>query len=115
MPSVSEPFGLTALEALHYGAPVVLSRTSGVAEVLNGGALTVDFWDVDAIAEATLILLRNPDLADAMQRDGAAQVHRMGWSHAARGCLRVYQHVLDRARSRYAVPPPSGDEPADRH
>lgn len=93
MPSVSEPFGLTALEAIRNGTPVVLSRSSGVAEVLDGGAVTVDCWDVDAMARHIVELLRNPALAESMRREGAAALERLTWDPAARQCLALYHEI----------------------
>jgi len=94
MPSVSEPFGLAALEAAQHGVPVVLSKTSGVAEVLRRGALRVDFWDVDLMAEKILALLARPELADAVRREATAEVQRLTWDEAARQCADVYQQQV---------------------
>jgi glycogen(starch) synthase len=94
MPSVSEPFGLTALEAIQHGVPVVLSKTSGVAEVLPRGALLVDFWDVDRMADMILSLLNHPELSEAVLRDGAVEVRRLTWDAAARKCVEVYEEQV---------------------
>ena len=94
MPSVSEPFGLAALEAIQHGVPVVLSKTSGAAEVLPHGALLVDFWDVDRMADTILALLNHPELSEAVLRQGMAEVRRLTWAEAARKCVEVYEeHV----------------------
>ncbi len=61
MPSVSEPFGLTAVEAIQHKVPVILSKTTGVGEVLNRGAVKVDFWDSGKMAEAIVEILNNPE------------------------------------------------------
>jgi len=90
MPSVSEPFGLAALEAIQHGVPVVLSKTSGAAEVLRRGALLVDFWDVDQMASKILALLDRPELSAAVSRQGAAELRRLTWDKAARRCAEVY-------------------------
>jgi glycosyltransferase involved in cell wall biosynthesis len=90
MPSVSEPFGLTALEAIQWGVPVILSKNSGVAEVLPHGALKVDFWDVDGMADRIVAVLRHPQLADALTRSAAAEVRRLTWDEAALKCVGVY-------------------------
>ena len=90
MPSVSEPFGLTALEAIQHGVPVVLSKTSGAAEVLRRGSLQVDFWDVDRMADMILALLNRPELSEAVLRDATAEIRRLTWDEAARKCVEVY-------------------------
>jgi glycogen(starch) synthase len=95
MPSVSEPFGLTALEAIQHGVPVVLSKTSGVAEVLHRGALLVDFWDVDRMADRILSLLNHPELSEAVLRDGAVEVRRLTWDETARKCVAVYAEQVN--------------------
>jgi glycosyltransferase involved in cell wall biosynthesis len=91
MPSVSEPFGLTALEAIQYGVPVVLSKNSGVAEVLRRGALKVDFWDVDQMADKILALLRHPELGQAVTHDATDEIRMLTWDEAARKCVGVYR------------------------
>jgi len=90
MPSVSEPFGLTALEAIQHGVPVVLSKDSGVAEVLSNGALKCDFWDVDGMADQILALLNHPELAEALRRSGAEEIRALTWDAAAQKCVQVY-------------------------
>ncbi|MCX5654334.1 MAG: glycosyltransferase [Planctomycetota bacterium] len=94
MPSVSEPFGLTALEAIQHGVPVVISKTSGAAEVLPRGALLVDFWDVDRMADLILSLLNHPELSEAVLRQGVAEVRRLTWDEAARKCVAVYEEQM---------------------
>ena len=94
MPSVSEPFGLTALEAIQHGVPVVISKTSGAAEVLSRGALQVDFWDVDRMADMILALLNHPELSEAVLREGAAACRRLTWDEAARKCAEVYERQV---------------------
>jgi glycosyltransferase involved in cell wall biosynthesis len=91
MPSVSEPFGLTALEAAGLGTPVVLSKSSGVAEVLNRGALKVDFWDTKLMARMIVALLKFPGLATALSKGGIEEVQKLTWDTAARMCLALYR------------------------
>lgn len=99
MPSVSEPFGLTALEAIQHGVPVVLSKSSGAAEVLPAGALKVDFWDVDLMAEMILSLLDRPVLAETLRRRGLDELGRLTWDRAAESCVALYeQHAASYAR-----------------
>jgi len=99
MPSVSEPFGLTALEAVQWGVPVVVSKTSGVAEVLPRGALKVDFWDVDGFADRVIALLRHPELAEALRVSAAAEARRLTWDEAAAKCIGVYERQLTPLRN----------------
>ena len=94
MPSVSEPFGLTALEAIQYGVPVVLSKNSGVAEVLHRGALKVDFWDVEQMAEKIIAVLMHPALGEAVCRHAAEEIRPLTWAEAARRCVGVYREQV---------------------
>jgi glycosyltransferase involved in cell wall biosynthesis len=89
MPSVSEPFGIAALEALSHQVPVILSRTSGAAEVIQH-ALKVDFWDVDDLANKIVSVLRNPALASTLRVHSAMEVAKLDWTSAARRCLEGY-------------------------
>ena len=95
MPSVSEPFGLTALEAVELGVPTVISHSSGVAEVLTAGALKVDFWDVEKMARLITDVLTQPRLAESLRRNGLAEVRRLRWDETARKCVSVYRRCLD--------------------
>lgn len=92
MPSVSEPFGLTPVEALQYGVPVVVSKQSGVAEVLKG-ALKVDFWDVRRMADVIINILASPALSQQLGQDGMRDVRDLSWQAAARRVLQAYSEV----------------------
>ncbi len=94
MPSVSEPFGLTALEAVRHGVPVVLSKNSGVAEVLKRGTLKVDFWDVEMMAKMIVSVLKHPGLAEMLRRESAAEIRGLSWDEAARKCIRSYYDAM---------------------
>lgn len=100
MPSVSEPFGLTALEAIQAGVPTIISRQSGVAEVMPD-VLKVDFWDTDALAEVICSVLRYPLLADALRRNASKSLHRITWHLAAEKLLDIYRKVTRRDGHRY--------------
>lgn len=89
MPSVSEPFGISPLEAMRSSVPVVISKQSGVSEILNH-ALKVDFWDVDAMADAIYGLLHYPALSRTFSRMGAADAEQLKWSSAAEKIKQVY-------------------------
>jgi glycosyltransferase involved in cell wall biosynthesis len=93
MPSVSEPFGIAPLEAMALDVPVIVSRQSGVAEVLEH-ALKVDFWDVEDIANKILALLRQPALRRQLVEDGREEVARMRWDLRGQLLREVYREVL---------------------
>jgi len=95
MPSVSEPFGITPLEALSHDVPVIISKQSGVAEVLTH-ALKVDFWDVDEMANKIVAVLRHPPLHATLRDHGSFEVRRLSWTDAAANCIKVYQAALAR-------------------
>jgi glycosyltransferase involved in cell wall biosynthesis len=92
MPSVSEPFGISPLEAMALDVPVIVSRQSGVAEVLHH-ALKVDFWDVQDLADKILALLRYPALSRQLQEDGHEEVAAMRWEHQGRLLRAIYAEV----------------------
>src|SRR3989344_1033015 len=83
MPSVSEPFGIAALEAMRLGAPIIISKQSGVAEVVRN-ALKVDFWDVEKMADMILGVLRSPALRYSMAEHGKREAENLTWEEAAR-------------------------------
>ncbi|QOJ00113.1 MAG: glycosyltransferase [Phycisphaeraceae bacterium] len=93
MPSVSEPFGIAALEAMHHDVPVIVSKTSGVAEVLSH-VLKVDFWDVDEMANKILAVLRHPPLSATMREHGPMELKRLTWREAAERCVRTYEAAV---------------------
>lgn len=82
MPSVSEPFGLTALEAPMQGTPVLISKQSGVSEVLQN-ALKVDHWDVDQMSNQIISALNSPGLLDTLARSSREEISRLTWATAA--------------------------------
>jgi len=93
MPSVSEPFGISPLEAMRSNVPVVISKQSGVAEVLNY-ALKVDFWDIDSMADAIYGLLHYDALSVMFRRYGRTEVDNLKWENAAGQVNKVYEKVL---------------------
>ncbi|MCB1167213.1 MAG: glycosyltransferase family 4 protein [Leptospiraceae bacterium] len=93
IPSVSEPFGLTALEAMAQGVPVVVSKQSGVSEVINN-CIKVDFWDIDAIAKSILDVIGNDELHSQMRESGMQEARRISWSQSAEKLEEVYRTVL---------------------
>jgi len=94
MPSVSEPFGISPLEAMRSNVPVVISKQSGVAEVLKH-ALKVDFWDIDALADAIYGLLHYEGLQKMFRRYGKEEVDNLKWDNAAYKVLEVYNQAVN--------------------
>jgi glycosyltransferase involved in cell wall biosynthesis len=93
MPSVSEPFGISALEAISCDTPCLISKQSGVGEVLMH-ALKVDFWDVNRMADLMINALLYPSMSFEMVKNAAREAQRLRWGTAARRTLEVYRRVL---------------------
>ncbi|MEO0514969.1 MAG: glycosyltransferase [Planctomycetota bacterium] len=92
MPSVSEPFGIAPLEAISHDVPVIMSKQSGVSEVIEH-ALKVDFWDTDEMANKIIAVLRHPPLGATMREHADLEVRKLTWEGAAAKCLEVYETV----------------------
>jgi glycosyltransferase involved in cell wall biosynthesis len=92
MPSVSEPFGISALEAINYDTPVIISKQSGVSEVL-GHALKVDFWDIDRLADLIINALLHDELRADMVSMAREEVKRLHWDAAALKTLEIYRTI----------------------
>ena len=93
MPSVSEPFGISPLEAMRSNVPVIISKQSGVAEVLDH-VLKVDFWDVDAMADAIYGLLHYKSMSAMTVTHGTEEVNNLKWENAARKVADIYESLL---------------------
>lgn len=93
MPSVSEPFGISPLEAIKSNVPVIISKQSGVAEVLKH-ALKVDFWDIDAMADSINGLLKYDALSRYFKHHGQSEVNSLKWENAAYEVKEVYKSLL---------------------
>ncbi len=93
MPSVSEPFGIAPLEALDHDVPVIISKQSGVSEVLTH-ALKVDFWDVDEIANKTIAVLKYPPLQMTLRDHGNFEVRKLRWKDTAAKCEKIYRDLV---------------------
>lgn len=96
MPSVSEPFGISPLEAMRSNVPVIISKQSGVAEVLKH-AIKVDFWDIDAMADAIHGLLKYESLPKTFKEFGKEEVENIKWDQAGVKVKEVYRQVTKRA------------------
>lgn len=98
MPSVSEPFGISPLEAMQSNVPVIISKNSGVSEVLKH-AIKVDFWDIDAMADAIYGILNYPALANHLKSKGKHEVENMKWINVATKLKDIYYQVIYRQAS----------------
>lgn len=97
MPSVSEPFGISPLEAMKSNVPVIISKQSGVAEVLDY-AIKVDYWDVDAMADAMYGLITYPALNKMFSERGLEEVTGLKWNNAAAKIKRVYEDAINNTK-----------------
>jgi glycogen(starch) synthase len=94
MPSVSEPFGLVPLEAIQHGTPSLISKQSGVSEIITH-VLKVDFWDVDEMANKILAALRYPVMHGQLVTEGKREVSRLSWRKAAGKVVVAYNRLLE--------------------
>jgi glycosyltransferase involved in cell wall biosynthesis len=92
MPSVSEPFGIAPLEAVRHNTPVIISKQSGVAEVLRN-AIKVDFWDVDAMADAIFGLLHYDSISKMFKELGSEELKKLKWEHVAAKLVPIYDKL----------------------
>lgn len=93
MPSVSEPFGITPLEAMRNDVPVIISKQSGVSEVIHH-CLKVDFWDIDELASKILAVLEHRELRSELVRQGRSEVMGLNWDAPAQKCIALYREAL---------------------
>ena len=92
MSSVSEPFGLTALEAAHHGDALILTKQSGVAEII-WSAMKYDFWDQQKLADEIISISKNLSLKKSLQENVLAEYRKISWDQVAKKCLQVYNKV----------------------
>lgn len=92
MSSVSEPFGLTALEAAHHGNALIITRQSGVGEVLHN-IFRYDFWDVDVLADQMVGIATSPSLSHELRQNVKHEYAQLSWSDVAHKCLQLYAGV----------------------
>jgi glycosyltransferase involved in cell wall biosynthesis len=94
MPSISEPFGISPLEAMQSNVPVIISRQSGVSEILQH-AIKVDFWDIHAMADAIYGILKYEGLPDMFKKHARLEVDNLKWEYAAEKVKEIYQSLLN--------------------
>ena len=93
MSSISEPFGLTALEAAHHGDVLILTKQSGVSEII-WSALKYDFWDEQKLADEILAVASSPALRKTLQRNVKREYRRISWDQVAKKCLKIYNKSM---------------------
>ncbi len=95
MPSVSEPFGISPLEAMQMGVPSIISKQSGCAEILTN-VIKTDYWDIDAMADAIYSIVTYPAMYAQLQEDGLNEVNQITWDKAGAKVIDIYNKVLHR-------------------
>ena len=98
MSSISEPFGLTALEAAHHGDSLILTKQSGVSEII-WSAMKYDFWDEKKLADEILAIANNPALAKSLKKNIKNEYHKISWQKVAKKCLTIYNEVTKHKRN----------------
>jgi glycosyltransferase involved in cell wall biosynthesis len=93
MPSVSEPFGISPLEAMQVGVPTIISKQSGCAEILNN-AIKIDYWDIEGMADSIYSIITYPEMADFLKTEGKTEVDEIKWEYAALKVRKVYDDML---------------------
>ena len=93
MPSVSEPFGISPLEAMQCGVPSIISKQSGCAEILDN-AVKVDYWDIEAMADAMYSIVTYPAMAEYLQVEGKNEVDQITWEKAGQKVRNIYETLL---------------------
>jgi glycosyltransferase involved in cell wall biosynthesis len=93
MPSVSEPFGISPLEAMQCGVPSIISKQSGCAEILNK-AIKTDYWDIEAMADAMYSIITYPSMAEYLKVEGKKEVDSITWEEAGQKVRKIYDNIL---------------------
>ncbi len=93
MPSVSEPFGISPLEAMQMGVPSIISKQSGCAEILDN-VIKTDYWDIDAMADAIHAIVTYPAMYEQLREDGLREVNQITWDKAGKKVIDLYKRVL---------------------
>ncbi len=93
MPSVSEPFGISPLEAMQMGVPSIISKQSGCAEILTN-VIKTDYWDIDDMADAIHSIITYPAMYNQLREDGLDEVAQITWDKAGAKVIKIYKQVL---------------------
>lgn len=93
MPSVSEPFGISPLEAMQCGVPTIISKQSGCAEILNK-AIKVDYWDIEALSDAMYSIITYDSMYQFLQVEGKNEVDQITWEKAGWKVREIYNHLV---------------------
>jgi len=93
MPSVSEPFGIVALEAMYFGCALVISKQSGVSEIISN-AYKIDFWDIEKMVEIVVELLENSKKLKEIQKKAQEEVKKLSWADRAKEVISIYQELI---------------------
>ena len=94
MPSVSEPFGISPLEAMEMGVPSIISKQSGCAEILDN-VIKTDYWDIDAMADAIHSIITNKALYNTLRDKGIEEIHGITWEKAGKKVIDIYEKVIE--------------------
>ncbi len=95
MPSVSEPFGISPLEAMQMGVPSIISKQSGCAEILSN-VIKTDYWDIDAMADAINSIVTYPAMYNQLREDGLNEVNQITWDKAGAKVIDIYNKVINK-------------------
>lgn len=93
MPSVSEPFGISPLEAMQMGVPSIISKQSGCAEILNN-VIKTDYWDIDAMADAIHSIISYPAMYESLKNEGLEEMKGITWEKAGQKVIDIYNQVI---------------------
>ena len=93
MPSVSEPFGISPLEAMEMGVPSIISKQSGCAEILDN-VIKTDYWDIDAMADAIHSIISYPAMYETLRKRGIEEIHGITWEKAGKKVIDIYKSLV---------------------
>ena len=93
MPSVSEPFGISPLEAMQCGTPTIISKQSGCAEILDN-CIKVDYWDIQALADAIYSICNNESLFNYLKEEGQNEVNQITWEKVGLWIRQLYNQII---------------------
>ena len=95
MPSVSEPFGISPLEAMQMGVPSIISKQSGCAEILNN-VIKTDYWDTNAMADAIYSIIKYPAMYQQLREDGITEINQIQWKKAGAKVIDIYNSIINK-------------------